>query len=115
MAQPYPLYDELAREVESRGEKGIDIKKVCSTINSICQNMSEADVREHYKEITALIIHYDIIKNGGVLLSQVPFEGKTMPGSKGSEDAKGLLYNTGTLPHGLIQIIAQYIEKYSVN
>lgn len=107
MARPYPLYDHLVQQVEAREDKSIDIKKICSTINNIKQTLPPQEAAEHYKEICALIIHCDILNNGGVLLSQVPFDGKIMAGGK------GILYNTINLPPMLLQIIAQYIEMYS--
>ncbi|CAH6420779.1 Hypothetical protein HVR_LOCUS1289 [uncultured virus] len=104
MAQPYPLYDELVKRVEARNEKGIDIKRVCTTINGISQSMRPEDANHHYAEIAALILHYEITSNSGVLLSPIPYDGKVMAGGK------GILHYPMNLPPLLQQIIAQYIE-----
>lgn len=104
MAQLYPLYDDLLQRVESRAEKAIDIKRVCKTINNISLSLEAEDAMEHYREIQALIIHYEILNNGGVILSSVPFDGKVMTGRK------GILNHMMNLPPLLQQIIAQYVE-----
>ena len=104
MARPYPLYDELVKRVEVRTEKGIDIRKVCTTINTISQVLKPEEAAEHYKEIGALILHHEIISNGGVLLSPVPYDGKVMVGGK------GILHYIMNFPPILQQIIAQYVE-----
>lgn len=105
--QSYPLYDELLRLVNDRSEKSIDIARICKTINNISLSLSPEDSLEHYREIQALIIHYDIINNGGLLISSVPFDGKTMVGKK------GILNQIMNFPPLLQQIIAQYIEEYA--
>lgn len=103
--QPYPLYDDLYHRVNERLDKAIDIKKICTTINSIAQPPTSAEeALAHYKEIGALILHHELLSNNGYLITQVPFEGKLMAGGK------GLLYYIMTLPPILQQIIAQYIE-----
>ena len=104
MAQLYPLYDELLRRVEAREEKSIDIKRVCKTINNISVSLEPADALEHYREIQALIIHYELLSNDGMILSPVPFDGKVMAGRK------GILNYIMNLPPLLQQIIAQYID-----
>jgi len=107
MAQAYPLYDELVKRVEARVEKNIDIKRVCKTITNISLSLSQEDTLEHYNEIQALIIHYEILSNNGMLLSSVPFDGKVMAGRK------GVLNFIMNLPPLLQQIIAQYVENYA--
>lgn len=102
--QPYPLYDDLIRRIEARTEKGIDIKRVCTTINNIIQTLAPEDAAEHYREIGALILHHELMNNGGVLLSPIPYDGKVMVGGK------GVLYYIMNLPPLLQQIIAQYVE-----
>lgn len=104
MARAYPLYDELVKRVEARLEKAIDIKRVCKTINNISLSLRPEDALEHYREIQALIIHYEILSNGGIILSPVPFDGKVMAGRK------GILNYIMNLPPLLQQIIAQYVE-----
>ena len=104
MARVYPLYDELLRRVDARSEKTIDIKRICKTINNISTSLKPEDALEHHREIQALIIHYEILSNGGIILSSVPFDGKVMAGRK------GILNYIMNLPPLLQQIIAQYIE-----
>src|SRR5665648_304521 len=81
--QPYPLYDELLKRSEEREEKGIDVKRVCTTINNIAQTLSAEETKAHYREIGALILHHELLSNNGVLLSHIPFGGKVMIGGKG--------------------------------
>jgi hypothetical protein len=107
MARPYPLYDELLKRAEARVEKTIDIKRVCKTITNISLSLSQEDSLDHYREIQALIVHYEILSNGGILLSSVPFDGKVMAGRK------GILNFIMNLPPLLQQIIAQYVEDYA--
>jgi hypothetical protein len=102
--QPYPLYDELIKQIESRREKTIDIKRVCTTINNIATTNTPDDTVEHYREIFALILHHELITNNGVILSSIPFDGKIMSGGK------GILYYIMNLPPDLQHIIAQYVE-----
>lgn len=102
----YPLYDELLRKVRQRKDKTIDIKRVCTTINNIAQTMSPEETKKHYEEILALIIHHERVASG-MVLSVVPFDGKTMVGGK------GVLFTMNKLPPTLQQIIAQYIEEMS--
>lgn len=104
MARPYPLYDELLKQVEERTEKAIDIKRVCTTINNIAQTLPPEAAAEHYREIGALVLHHELISNGGVLLSPVPYDGKVMVGGK------GVLHYITNMPPILQQIIAQYVE-----
>lgn len=108
MARPYPLYDELLEQVKQRQEKTIDIKRICTTINNISQTMSEDEASGYYRELAALIVHHDHVHNGGVLLAQVPYDGKVMFGGK------GLLVYIMNLPPMLQQIIAQFIENSSI-
>ena len=103
----YPLYEQLLEKVNKRKEKNIDIKCICITINNISNNLSNSEAIEHYQEIAALILHHDLISNNGIMLSSVPYEGKTMIGGK------GLLYVITNFPPQLQQIIAQYVEEYS--
>lgn len=105
MAKSYPLYDELYKQVESRSDKTIDIKRVCTTINNISQMLSPEAASEHYREIAALILHHEIINNKGILLAPVPYDGKVMVGGK------GILHYMPNMPPILQQIIAQYVEN----
>jgi len=107
MAQPYPLYDELLKRVQARTEKTIDINRLCKTITNISFTLSQENTLDHYNEIQALIIHYDILSNGGILVSSVPFDGKVMSGKK------GILNYIINLPPLLQQIIAQYVDDYA--
>ena len=107
MARPYPLYDELAARAEARKEKSINIKQICTTITNISQTLPPEEAKKHYDEIAALILHHEIISNGGILLSPIPYDGKVMIGGK------GILHNMMNLPPNLQQIIAQYIEESS--
>jgi hypothetical protein len=100
----YPLYDELVRRVEARSEKNIDIGRICSTINNIALTHSVEETTEHYREIAALILHYELLSNNGILLSSVPYDGRVMAGGK------GVLHFIMNFPPLLQQIIAQYIE-----
>lgn len=107
MTQSYPLYDELLKKVENRKDKaGIDVKRVCSTINNLSQFLSAEEAKKHYDEICGLIIHHDVL-NRGMMTNIIPYEGKTMAGGK------GILYSSINLPPLLQQIIAQYIEEYA--
>lgn len=106
--KPYPLYDELLRRVNARTEKGIDIKRICTTISNIATTHKPEEVAEHYQEIGALILHYELLANNGVLLSLIPYEGRLMVGGK------GILYHITNLPPLLQQIIAQYVEDPNV-
>lgn len=105
MTQVYPLYDELLKKVESMDDSGVDIKRLCNTINSIAQSHSAEDAHDHYREIAALILHHEILNNKGILLSPVPYDGKVMI------SGKGILYQIMNLPPLLQKIIAQYIES----
>lgn len=107
MTDLFPLYTELFRRVEQRTEKSIDIKRICSTINNISQTLSSEATVEHYSMIQALVLHHELINNGGVLLSSVPFDGKVMVGGK------GILYSIMNLPPLLQQILAEYIDVMS--
>jgi hypothetical protein len=104
MARPYPLYDQLLKRVHERKEKAIDIKRICTTINNINQTLQPEAAAEHNREIGAIILHHEIISNGGVLLSAVPYDSKVMVGGK------GVLHYITNLPPILQQIIAQYVE-----
>lgn len=103
--QYYPLYDELAKRVDDRSDNsGIDLKRVCTTINCIAQLTPAESAYNHYSEIGAIILHYDLLENNGVLLSSVPYEGRVVMGGK------GIIYYIANMPPKLQQIIAQYIE-----
>lgn len=108
MSKPYPLYEVLLERVNNRELKDIDIKRVCSTINSIANNHSKEDANDHYREIAALVLHYELVNNDGVLLSSVPYDGKTVAGGK------GIIFNMMNLPPLLQQIIAEYVMNPNV-
>lgn len=107
--QPYPLYDRLVQQVESRALKTIDITRVCTTINNIAQTLPPNEAAAHYKEIGGLILHHELLANNGVLSSLIPFDGKVMAGGK------GVLHYITNLPPNLQQIIAQYVENPDVS
>ena len=107
MAVQYPLYDKLARQVAAREEKTIDIKRICITINNIAQTHTPEEIAEHYNEIGALILHHDLLTNNGVLLSLVPYGGRTLLGWR------GIIHEIMNCPPNLQQIIAQYLENPS--
>ena len=106
--KPYPLYDELLRRVDARLEKGIDIKRVCTTINNIANTHTAEETLDHYREIAALILHHELLANNGILLSSVPYDGRVMVGGK------GILYYIMNLPPLLQQVVAQYVEDPNV-
>lgn len=106
MAHQYPLYEYLLQEVNKRKDTGIDIKRICTTINNISQKLLPPQAKEHHEEIHALILHHDFITNGG-LLSPIPYDGKLMVGGK------GILHCLSNMPPILQQIIAQYLEIYA--
>lgn len=105
MTQPYPLYDELVAKIPESST--VDINRVSATINSISTNLAPDQAAEHYREIAALILHHESLTNNGVLLTPVPYGGKTMTGGK------GLLYTITNLPAQLQQIIALYVTSVS--
>jgi hypothetical protein len=102
----YPLYDELVRKVKARSENGVDIKRLCSTINNIAQTNSTESMLEHYAEIGALILHYEFIITGSIPTA-IPYDAKIMVGGK------GILYTITSMPPDLQRIIGQYIEDQS--
>lgn len=102
--QPYPLYDELYKKIQTRSEKDVDIRKVCTTINNIALTHTPEETEEHYREIEALILHHELLTNNGILLCEVPYDGRLMAGKK------GILHSIMNFPPLLQQIIAQYIE-----
>jgi hypothetical protein len=103
---PYPLYDELLRQVESRAQtnQGVDVKRLCLSINNICQTLPAEATHTHYREIAALILYHSILHPKSVVTSNIPFDGKLMVGGK------GILYGINNLPPTLQQIIGQYVE-----
>lgn len=107
MSVPYPLYDKLLAKVKENPNRLIDVKKICSTINAICTNLSEIDRLDHYEEIAALIVHHESLKNDGILLSNVPYNGKVMIGGK------GILYYMVSFPTELQHILYYYLEEYA--
>ena len=108
---PYPLYDQLLKEVKERTETGIDISKVSDTIGAISKNSPSDVANKHYREIAMLIMYHEIVNNPDTqIFSQkvpVPFDGKVMAGGR------GILYHIVNLPPIVQQIIAQYIEVAS--
>ena len=104
MTQAYPLYDELLKRAEQQTGKAIDVKQICTTINSLGQNMPAEEASIHYHDIAALILHHELLANKGVLLSNVPYEGKTINGGR------GIIHYVINLPPILQHIIAQYLE-----
>lgn len=105
MIKSYPLYDQLASKISNKDDKGIDVKRVCTTINNIFQTMTKEQAAEHYYEIAGLILHHEML-NSGMILSHAAYEGKVMVGGV------GILYTTN-LPINLLHIIAQYIDDHA--
>lgn len=101
----YPLYDELLRRVKARNDKEIDIGRMCTTINNISLNLPSDESNEHYNEIGALILHYHLLYNNGVIVSSTPYDGKLLFGGR------GVVYDPKILPPLLQHIIAQYVEN----
>jgi hypothetical protein len=108
MALSYPLYDELVKRSKARSDKGVDIKRLCATINNISQTLLPEQVIEHYREIAALIYHHSQL-SGIIPSNSFPYEGKTMVGGK------GLLFYIINFPADLQQIITQYVEESSTD
>ena len=108
MARPYPLYDDLLNEVLTRTDKTVDIKRACDTIKDISRTLTEEEAYAHYYEIGALILHHEIISNGGIILSHIPY------GARAMAENKGILHYMINFPPLLQQIIAQYVEN-SIN
>jgi hypothetical protein len=104
---PFPLYDYLLNKVNTRVEKSIDIKNVCLTINDFSNTLSSEESILHYNNITALMYHHELLTRG-MLLTAAPFDGRIMVGGK------GILYTISNLPPLLQQIIAQYVDEYSI-
>lgn len=100
----YPLYDELLRQVNEKEEQMTDTSYICSTINAISFN---ADMAEHYEEIHALVLYYELLTNSNILLTNTPFDGRILPGNK------GVLNTLMKMPLNLRKILIQYIEYYS--
>jgi hypothetical protein len=109
MSVSYPLYDNLVKKADERADKQIDIRRLAATINNIARTMTQSDSNEHYEELHAIILHYEMLNNGGMLLSPTPFDPKVM------ECGKGILYYVMNLPPQLQQILTQYIYEYSEN
>ena len=103
--KPYPLFDELLSKVSQKIDVPIDIKRVCTTINTLSQTMSSDQSYVHYYEIAGLIYHYSIVHHH--FNFTIPYDGKLMTGGK------GILYFIANLPPLLQQIISQYIEDFS--
>lgn len=101
----YPLYDELVRLANEKEDQNIDTSYICSTINAI--SLNNIDTAEHYEEIHALIIRYELMTNSNILLTMTPCDGKLLPGNK------GVLNTLIKLPVPLRRILLQYIEYYS--
>lgn len=98
--QDYPLFDRL-REKSAARDVSIDVKRLSSTINAISSSPSEDAIR-HYREIAALILHYEIISGRNPTL--LSYDSKVMIGGK------GILFYVEKLPVELLRIIAQYVE-----
>lgn len=98
----YPLYEELIKKVNEKQDQNIDI---CQTINAI--SLNNEDYAEHYEEIEAIILYYELTTNSNILLTTTPFDGKMLPGNK------GLLNTLIKLPLPLRKILLQYIIYYA--
>lgn len=102
---PYPLYDELIKQIKEKRDKNIDIAQMCSTINSLAYLDKSISV-EHYEELYVLLLHHDCVENNGILFSKIPNDGKTLPGDN------GILYTPEKIPVRPRQLIDQYLDYY---
>jgi hypothetical protein len=100
---PYPLYDELMKQIKEKQNKNIDISTMCSTINSLA---FLENAHEHYEELYVLLLHHECVENNGILFSKIPNDGKTLPGDN------GILYNPEKMAVKPRQLIDQYLEYY---
>ena len=108
MLRSYPLYEEILSTINKRVseggvESGIDVQRLCKTINDFSQYMTQEEYMEHYTEIGMLMIHHELVSNG-VLFSEAPYNAKLLIGGK------GMLITLLELPTLLQKIIVEYIE-----
>lgn len=114
--QPYPLYEELLEIVERNNKNAVnrrgqtlDIMNICSTINSISDQLSKDDAIDHYKELYLIIYYYYVKSNGGSEWTFLPKGMKELPGGLGCR------CQFTSLDYKLQQIINEYIKKYSIS
>lgn len=102
--RPFPLYDEIVERIRNSPAQSIDLRRVCSTINSIHQHIEKQDeAQEILDTIFALCFHHELVENRGVMFRSTPYSGKVLEGGK------GVLYTVTNLPPFLQQIIATFI------
>ena len=107
----YPLYDYLLSQI-NEDHKSLDIKELSLNLNSISK-LNINDQKEHYEEIYELMLHHESLTNSGILLSSIPYDGKIMPGKKGSNIVNILINLSNVkIPMMLKQILFQYVEYY---
>jgi hypothetical protein len=105
MTTPFPLYDYLVKEAV-RSPSSSELKHYCLTITSLADMLPREQCELHYKTIEALILHHELLKYNGVLISNVPYEGK-LSCKKG-----GIIYSVSSLPIDLQRILAKYVELF---
>jgi hypothetical protein len=118
--QQFKIYDELLIDAPSVKLSDDEIKKVCSTINSL--------PLEHVEIIFALIVHYYISELRAksphfssrdvqqILhdISSSRNSGLSQPyGVRKFNAGKGVIFTMNTLPEGLQQIVISYVRKIS--
>ena len=101
----YPLYEELVKQVNEKENQNFEVSHICPTINGI--SLNNVDTAEHYEEMYAIIIHYELLTNSNILLTLTPNQGTLLPGGK------GIVNILNKLPLPLTRILYQYIEYYS--
>jgi hypothetical protein len=101
----YPLYDELYEKAKNL--KTISINDLCVNINKINNLPDENNIKDHFKEIYALILHHDYVTHNNSRLNNLPYDTTTI--IKG----KGLRIDPFKLPPLLQRILHEYIEMYS--
>ena len=68
----YPLYEELAKRAALKPDNNIDTSCLCQTINAI--SLNNENYIEHYEELEAIILYYELSKNSNILLTTTPFD-----------------------------------------
>ena|SRR4029079_4242961 len=103
----YELYNLLLAKAKERGEKNIDIDKLCSTINAIAL-LDDKSSKEHYDELQVLLLHHESLKNNKVLLTKTPYGGVEQQGGRGVK----YIFRQLNDPQ-LQQLLNEYIIYYS--
>lgn len=113
MVKNYPLYEELCKiiakkkaENKNKRSTNLNIKSNTTTISDLDNHMSKKCSNEHYEEITAIILHYNLVKEQNFI--DLPKAVK-----KVSKDGKGLRCTLTSFDYYLQELIDAYIEYYS--